>query len=115
MRESLVSQVWGPGTSGLDVVPLVDKAGAEAFCWLAPPDEGWEGCRPHLSAFVELLGRWPGCPRELRGTHGQVLDCDAQHFSRMLVAAVNFYAHTFVSKFDRLPVPPVRPSPPCLA
>ena len=113
MRESLVSQVWGPGTSGLDVVPPVDQAsGMLAFCWLAPPDEGWERCRPHLSAFVELLSRWAGCPRELRGAHRQVLDCDSQHFNRILVAAVNFYAHTFVSKFDRLPTPPVCPSLP---
>ncbi|KAI1789693.1 hypothetical protein LXA43DRAFT_892434, partial [Ganoderma leucocontextum] len=110
MRESLVSQAWGVGSSGLDVVPPVDEGGP-AFCWLAPPEEGWESCRPYLSAFVELLGRWPGCPGMLRGAHHKLLDSGADEFSRFLEAAVTFYARTFVSKFDRLPVPPVRASP----
>ncbi len=57
-RESLVSQVWGPGTSGLDVVLSVDENDLPVFCWLAPPEEGWESCRPYLSAFVKLLSRW---------------------------------------------------------
>ncbi len=111
MRESLVSQVWGPGTSGLDVVPPVDEADLPTFCWVAPPEEGWESCRPYLSAFVEVLSRWPGCPRELRGGHRKVLNSGEDQFSRTLEAAVTFYTHTFVSKFDRLPVPPVRASP----
>ena len=115
MRESLVSRVWGPGTSGLDVVPPVDEGGLPVFCWFAPPEEGWESSRLHLSAFVEVLSRWPGCPRELHGTYQQVLNCGGDQFSRTLEAAVTFYIRTFVSKFDRLPVPPVRASPPSIA
>ena len=111
MRESLVSHVWGSGTSGLDIVPSLDKAEPPMFCWLAPPEEGWESSRPHLSAFVELLGRWPGCPGRLRGAHNKVLNCGADDFNGILEAAVTFYTHTFISKYDRLPVPPVRASP----
>ncbi|KAI1785584.1 hypothetical protein LXA43DRAFT_899421 [Ganoderma leucocontextum] len=111
MQESLVSQVWGPGTSGLDVVPSMDEGDPSTFCWIAPPEEGWNSCRPYLSAFVELLSRWPECPGELRGAHHKVLECSADEFSCILDAAITFYACTFVSKFDRLPVPPVRASP----
>ncbi len=107
MRESLVSQVWGPGTSGLDVVPPVDEADLPMFCWVAPPEEGWESCRPYLSAFVEVLSRWPGCPRELRGGYRKVFNSGEDQFSCTLEAAIMFYIHTFVSKFDRLSVPPV--------
>nr|VWO99984.1 Protein SEY1 (EC [Ganoderma boninense] len=106
MRESLVSRVWGSGTSGLDVVPSLDEAEPPTFCWVAPPEEGWESSRPHLSAFVELLSRWPGCPGGVRGAHGKVLDCGADDFNGILEAAVTFYTHTFISKYDRLPVPP---------
>ena len=111
MRESLVSQVWGPGTSGLDVVPPVDDVGPLASPWLVPPEEGWESSRVYLSAFIQVLGRWPQCPGELRNTHQKVLDCGAEEFTHLLEVAVTFYARTFVSKFDRLPVPPVRTSP----
>ncbi|KAI1796810.1 hypothetical protein LXA43DRAFT_879388, partial [Ganoderma leucocontextum] len=111
MRESLVSHVWGSGTSGLDVIPPLDEGGPLAFCWLAPPEEGWESCRPYLSAFIELLGRWPGCPSGLSGAHDKVLSCGVDEFSGILEAAVTFYTHTFISKYDRLPVPPVRASP----
>ena len=111
MRESLVSQTWGSGTSGLDVVPSLEVEGSPTFCWLAPPDEGWESSRPHLSAFVELLSRWPGCPGQVHGAHDKVLNCGAAEFNDILEAAVSFYIYTFISKYDHLPVPPVRPSP----
>ena len=111
MRECLVSRTWGSGTSGLDVVPLLDGEGPSTFCWLAPPDVGWECSRPHLSAFVELLGRWPACPGEVRGAHDKVLHCDAREFNSILEAAVAFYTRTFICNYDRLPIPPVRPPP----
>ena len=106
----LVSQVWGAGTSGLDVVPPVDDMDAATFAWLAPPEDGWESCRVHLSEFVQLLNRWPQCPGELRNTHQKVLNSGAEEFGRLLEVAITFYIHTFVSKFDRLPTPPVRTS-----
>ncbi|TBU34262.1 hypothetical protein BD311DRAFT_774071 [Dichomitus squalens] len=113
MRESLVSQVWGSGTSGLDVVPPLDgEERPPTFCWLAPPEEGWESSRPYLCAFVEMLERWPGCPPTLQGTHERLLGCNADEFSRILNFAAEFYTRTFVSKYDRLPTIPVRVSLP---
>ena len=109
MRESLVSQVWGSGTSGLDVVPpLDDEEQPPTFCWLSPPEDGWESSRPYLGAFVEVLESWPGRPSELRGAHQRLLQCSADEFTRILETAVAFYTRTFVSKYDRLPTPPVR-------
>ena len=109
MRESLVSEVWGSGTSGLDVVPpLEDEEQLPTFCWLAPPEEGWEASRPYLSAFVEILERWPGRPSELRAAHERLFECNADEFSRTLETAIAFYTRTFVRKYDRLPTPPVR-------
>ncbi|PIL33159.1 hypothetical protein GSI_04609 [Ganoderma sinense ZZ0214-1] len=104
MRESLVSQVWGSGTSGIDVVPPLEPLACQ-YCWLEPPQEGWEACRRYLKPFVEVLGRWDGLPSELRGAHERVMDCGADEYARVLSAAVSFYVHTFVAKYERLPSP----------
>ncbi|KAI1788282.1 hypothetical protein LXA43DRAFT_974922 [Ganoderma leucocontextum] len=111
MRESLVSQVWGSGTSGIDVVPSPEHQ-QHAFCWAEPSQHGWEDCRKHLKAFVEVLGRWEGLPSELRGADQRVMVCNADEYARILEAAVSFYVHMFVAKYERLPVPPMSP-PPC--
>ncbi|KAI1784485.1 hypothetical protein LXA43DRAFT_1066736 [Ganoderma leucocontextum] len=107
MRESLVSQVWGSGTSGIDVVPSSEPQG-HVFCWVEPPQEGWEECRRYLKSFVEVLGRWEGLPSELRRADQRVMACDANEYARVLRAAVSFYVRTFVAKYERLPVPPLR-------
>lgn len=106
MRESLVSKVWGPGTSGIDITP--DEQQEPTFCWQEPPEEGWETCRPFLQAFVDILGRWPGCPQL-----PDVRDCDEEVYREVMESTVDFYVSTFVSKYDRLPVLPIRPSHGC--
>ena len=109
MRESLVSQVWGSGTSGLDVVPpLDDEEQLSTSRWLAPPEDGWESSRRYLSVFVRILESWPGRPSELRTAHQRLFVCKADEFTRILETAVAFYIRTFVSKYDHLPTPPVR-------
>ncbi len=102
MRESLVSKVWGSGTSGIDITP--DEECEPTFCWREPPEEGWKDCRPFLQAFVHMLGRWPGCPQFVEVQH-----CDEEVYIDVLETAVDFYVTTFVSKYDRLPVLPICP------
>ncbi|KAI0713021.1 hypothetical protein C8T65DRAFT_707892 [Cerioporus squamosus] len=99
-REHLVSEVWGSGTSGLDVVPEEDEA-APHFRWKEPPEIGWEECRPNLAAFVSVLARWPNAP-------GGLAHMDA--YARILSTSVSFYVRTFVDRYGRLPVPPVSAS-----
>ena len=106
MRESLVSQVWGSGTSGIDVVPVLEPLVCQ-YCWLEPPQEGWEACRKYLRVFVEVLDRWEGLPSELKGAYKLVMDCGADEYARILGAAVSFYVRMFVAKYERLPTPPV--------
>lgn len=106
MRESLISRIWGPQTSGLDVLPSLSVS--DHFCWWAPGEDGWSECRWFLYGFTEMLQRWPGCPETLRGAHARVTECDGQEYGRISEAAVKFYVRTFVDKYERLPVPPVR-------
>ncbi|KAI0710932.1 hypothetical protein C8Q76DRAFT_624512, partial [Earliella scabrosa] len=105
-RELLVSQVWGPGTSGLDITPAADRS--LAFCWAEPYEEGWEECRPHLQAFVEVLSTWPDAPEWLRAAMTIIRTCDGDEYARILSSAVSHYVQLFVKKYERLPVPPVR-------
>ncbi|KAI9062144.1 hypothetical protein FKP32DRAFT_1574511 [Trametes sanguinea] len=110
VREMEVSRVWGYSTSGMDIAPH-PNADMTKYCWLGPEDTGedWEACRRHLQAFVDILVRWPGCPDELRhAPPSAAMTCPAQEYSRMMYAAVDFYVRTFVLKYQRLPVPPVR-------
>ncbi|KAJ3005969.1 hypothetical protein NUW54_g4111 [Trametes sanguinea] len=81
------------------------------YCWLGPEDSGedWEGCRRHMQAFINILVRWPGCPDELRhAPPSAAMDCDAQQYSRLMHVAIGFYVRTFIAKYHRMPVPPVR-------
>ncbi|PIL28436.1 hypothetical protein GSI_08470 [Ganoderma sinense ZZ0214-1] len=106
MRESLVSQVWGSGTSGIDVVPPIEPL-VHQYCWLEPPQEGWEACRRYLKPFVEVLGRWEGLPSELRGAHERVMDCGADEYAGILGAAVSFYVAVVSSQLASSVMPPV--------
>ncbi|KAI0709161.1 hypothetical protein C8Q76DRAFT_799196 [Earliella scabrosa] len=102
MRESLVAKVWG-GTSGLDIVP--HEARTPVFCWRAPPEDGWQECVQYLQAFVDVLLRWPGCPDFLQ--HIRVANVDDVTYNSVTQTAVGFYVSTFITKYHRLPVPPV--------
>ena len=108
-REAHVSEVWGPPRSGMDICPDWE-ASHVPFCWTSPPDGDWELSRPHLRAFVELLSRWPGRPAELgeENTIASLSECGPQDFMRVQTLAVTYYIRTFISKFQRLPTPPVR-------
>ncbi|KAI0707014.1 hypothetical protein C8Q76DRAFT_770794 [Earliella scabrosa] len=106
VRESLVAKVWG-GTSGVDFVP--NEHEEPLFCWRAPPEEGWSESRKYLQAFLHVMGSWPEGPSYFRNVDISLLDHGT--FTDFLNSAVKFYVSTFVSKFHRLPVPPVRLRP----
>ncbi|RDX47946.1 hypothetical protein OH76DRAFT_1484382 [Lentinus brumalis] len=108
-REAAVSRVWGPGTSGMDVVPPPPDARID--CWKEPEDPDWETCRRYLSAFIEVLGRWEGFPPTLQGGEFKVKTCGPEEYMQLYRGAVDFYVSCFVSRFGRLPVVPVRPHP----
>ena len=109
MRESGLSQVWGSGTSGLDVAPAPE--GRHFDCWKLPGEDGWQHCRGHLVAFIEVLSRWPGFPPTpvLSGGQARAQTCGSEEYARLAKAAVGFYVSCFISRFGRLPVAPVRP------
>ena len=50
------------------------------------------------------MQRWPGLPEELRHVTLSALQPDA--YVKVQEAAVAFYVRSFVSKFQRLPIPP---------
>ena len=106
VRESLVAKVWG-GTSGVDFVP--NEHEEPLFCWRAPPEEGWSESWKYLQAFLHVMGSWPEGPSYFRNVDISLLDHGT--FTDFLNSAVKFYVSTFVSKFHRLPVPPVRLRP----
>ncbi|KAI0723327.1 hypothetical protein C8Q76DRAFT_391695 [Earliella scabrosa] len=103
VRESLVAKIWG-GTSGMDIVPDEDQE--PVVCWRAPPEAGWTECGQYLQAFVDVVQRWPGCPEALLSV--QVAKLNEVAFTRVLHILVDFYVSAFVTKYHRLPVPPVR-------
>ncbi|RPD71232.1 hypothetical protein L226DRAFT_446277, partial [Lentinus tigrinus ALCF2SS1-7] len=104
-REHLVSQIWGSGSSGLDIIPSDGDEG-RVWRWSEPPEAGWEACRPHLAAFVSVLARWPGAPPILQNASTIVKVCSPHQYTSILAAAVEFYVRTFVDHYGRLPVPP---------
>ncbi|RPD55069.1 hypothetical protein L227DRAFT_510622, partial [Lentinus tigrinus ALCF2SS1-6] len=108
-REHLVSRIWGSGSSGLDIIPSDGDEG-RVWRWSEPPEAGWEGCRPHLAAFVSVLARWPGAPPILQNASTIVQVCSPHQYTSILAAAVEFYVRTFVDRYGRLPVPPARAS-----
>ncbi|KAH9921744.1 uncharacterized protein BXZ73DRAFT_104364 [Epithele typhae] len=113
-RESLISEVWGPPSSALDIFPSnkADRTALTAFLWLSPADPGWEVGRPHLRALLDVQQTWPRQPVELAGALKRLEDCDPFEYSRIQAAAAQFYVDTFIRTFQRLPVPPVRHAAP---
>ncbi|OJT03802.1 hypothetical protein TRAPUB_5531 [Trametes pubescens] len=107
IHESDISRVWGASSSGMDVAPRTD-GGMQPFCWMSPGEEGWEACRGHLQAFLNVLSRWPGCPADLHHNPEVALHCTAVEYSQLMDRAVTFYVRTFISKYQRLPIPPAR-------
>lgn len=107
IHESDISRVWGASSSGMDVAPRMD-GGQQPFCWTSPGEDGWEACRGHLQAFLDVLARWPGCPPSLHHNPLAALHCTAVEYSQLMDHAVVFYVRTFISKYQRLPIPPAR-------
>ncbi|KAH9911479.1 uncharacterized protein BXZ73DRAFT_56948 [Epithele typhae] len=112
-RESLISEVWGPPCSALNVFPS-SESDKMAFLWLSPADPGWEVGRPHLRALLDVQQTWPRQPAELAGALKLLDDCDSFQYSRIQAAAAKFYVDTFVHTFQRLPVPPARHAAPLM-
>lgn len=73
VREADVSRVWGAGSSGMDLAPR--EGDMERYGWSAPGEPGWQGCRERLHAFLDVLGRWEGCPVDLSKTPAAALSC----------------------------------------
>ncbi len=103
-RESLISRVWGAGTSGIDIMPAVDDPTPSR--WRVPPEPGWEECRPHHIAFVTLMNDWSHYPHILRGAANVLPMCGQEEYACIMRAAVDFYVQVFVEAYGRLPVPP---------
>ena len=103
-REALVARVWGGERSGLAVCP---PDGSLQWCWASGNGPDHAPSRASLRAFVTVLQAWAGCPARLdpRALErpDEVLIADMQRL------AAGFYVQTFVAKYERLPVPPVRP------
>ncbi len=78
------------------------------LCWSVPLDDGWDDCRPRLKTFVEVLGTWPTSLPWLSEALKTLATCNADEYSRILAKAVALYVGTFVEKYHRLPIPPVR-------
>ncbi|KAI1785016.1 hypothetical protein LXA43DRAFT_900642 [Ganoderma leucocontextum] len=103
-REMLVSGVWGPPSSAGTVAAAIDHA-SRVFCWYSPAQEHWDTCRERLRSFAHVLTRWPGCPEAvIQGSKGDLLEVEFQDVQRQ---AVKFYVQTFVSRYSRLPIPPI--------
>ena len=103
-REALVARVWGCDRSGLAVCPPEDGS---QWCWASGGDPEHEVSTASLRAFISLLHAWPACPAAL---DPRSLDSsDVTAIDGLRRTAVRFYVQTFVEKFERLPVPPVRP------
>ncbi|KAI0665550.1 hypothetical protein C8Q78DRAFT_986253, partial [Trametes maxima] len=109
LRETTVSEVWGTGSSGVDIAPRPCTV-TRLYCWLVPPQPGWEDCRAHLQAFLDVLSRWPGYPKELHNVQVTNDACHQQQYCRVSDVAVAFYVKRFVTAYHRLPIPPVRVS-----
>ncbi|KAI0323241.1 hypothetical protein GY45DRAFT_1341568 [Cubamyces sp. BRFM 1775] len=78
------------------------------YCWLEPGQDGWTSTRRHLQAFIHILGRWPGCPAELRDLPPTTpTTCPAEEYRRLMDSAITFYVQAFVTKYQRLPIPPM--------
>ena len=103
-REFLVSRIWGDGTSGIDITPAEDNT--PCSLWRLPPEHGWQDCRPHHVAFVEVLSAWPDCPREVRSAVRTLEGSDPEEYTRILLSAVSFYVRAFTSTYGQLPIPP---------
>ena len=103
-REMVVSGVWGPPSSAASVAAPTDRA-ARTFCWHSPPDERWQTCCERLRAFAQVLTRWPGCPEVV--IQGGKADFNEGTYADVQQRAVAFYVDTFVSRFSRLPIPPI--------
>ena len=103
-RESQVCRVWSPLGSGLRVFPRWEQNEPNTASWVQPPSLFWDHSIPTLREVVAIMQRWPGLPEELRGVALSPLQPDV--FTRVQRSAVNFYVHSFVSVYHRLPVPP---------
>ena len=105
-RESLISEVWGPPRSAMDICPRVESAGSPSP-WVSPQDGAWEDGRLHLKAFLQVVQRWPGRPDTLVQALREIDSCDPFRYTRAQEDVVGFYVSTFVEQFRRLPTPPV--------
>ncbi|KAI0359447.1 hypothetical protein OH77DRAFT_1517877 [Trametes cingulata] len=108
-REAEVSSVWGPPSTMVSVIPPSPPPD-EPFRWSSEPPT--PECYSTLRRFIAVVRKWPGAPHALwDARHEEVLFTDSG-FRRLLQQSVDFYVHTFVSHYYRLPIPPI-PYPSC--
>ncbi|KAI0715494.1 hypothetical protein C8T65DRAFT_738586 [Cerioporus squamosus] len=104
-REAQVSAIWGAPSSLLTVIPDVPADIARPW-WIPRSAVNWQDGEARLRAFLELMSKWAGFPESLLATL-QLSPWSAEQYERVQDEAVKFYVRTFVSKYHRLPVPPM--------
>ncbi|KAI0691933.1 hypothetical protein C8T65DRAFT_711463 [Cerioporus squamosus] len=104
-REAQVSAIWGPPASLLTVIPEVPADIARPW-WIQRLAANWQNGEARLRAFVELMSKWAGLPAPLLATL-QLSPWNDEQYEWVQIEAVDFYVRTFVSKYHRLPVPPM--------
>ncbi|KAH9829609.1 uncharacterized protein C8Q71DRAFT_863184 [Rhodofomes roseus] len=105
-REQLVTEVWR--TSDLQTAFSALDISSRTFSWTPAGEKGWERRRDNLWAFLNVLRAWPACPEALRVNTEDIRKCDdVVTFNTVESCALRFYVDTFITKFHRLPCPPV--------
>lgn len=83
-------------------------SGDSGFCWTPAGEDGWQGHRHNLYAFVHVMSHWPAFPSILRERLSTLEDYDSEdEFNRMEKLAADFYVSTFVGQYHRLPCVPL--------
>ncbi|KAI0362878.1 hypothetical protein BV20DRAFT_959407, partial [Pilatotrama ljubarskyi] len=103
-REAQVSSVWGTPSTVVSVIPPSPPK-LEPFRWSSELGDVY--CRTTLRAFIAVIRRWPGAPQALWDARLEWDSLSAAGFASLLQDSVEFYVHTFVSHFYRLPIPPI--------
>ncbi|KAH9886428.1 hypothetical protein C8Q73DRAFT_658502 [Cubamyces lactineus] len=105
-REAGISGVWGRKAGAISVLPDTSVE-LFRFYWLPCTDPRWRVGVPCLQRMVMLMRRWTDFPEALRQLPKDEEDWDVELYARVQAEVVGFYVRSFVSKFHRLPIPPI--------
>ncbi|KAH9830169.1 uncharacterized protein C8Q71DRAFT_717264 [Rhodofomes roseus] len=106
-REARVSRIWSSIGSGLRLWPCWENDETTRAQWTYSDDEADQShARSTLCELLAVIARWPGLPEELKVFPDAAMDWPSDKFTTVQRIAVEFYVHTFVRVFKRLPIPP---------